>query len=332
MRANCVRSTDRENVSILACISAAGEALPPMYIFAGKKKKTCWFNDGVPGLAIAMTDSSYIQGHIFMAWVKWFIKLVGYRGPQLIILDGHFSHLSPVVLHYAKANGVDIFTLPAHSSGFLQPCDQQPFSSFKRLTEKAIHEYPNVHNGQLPTRDNLVQLTRDPWLAAMTPTNICSGFKRCGIWPLSLEVMLEGCIGDVSVDSSTPMLELALKNICVTERMTSKWLTAEFDLDAMKIVYANVDRLLGTTVDASSCRKTKGSFLPEGLTKNLPSGGYLVTSEESLRVMDMQQAAKDIKAEQAAKKKAERLRKKALKLTQSLMTPSMPKKQTVVIV
>ncbi|OQR86326.1 hypothetical protein ACHHYP_10670 [Achlya hypogyna] len=156
MRANCVRSSDRENVSLLACISASGEALLPMYMFAGKRKKACSFEGGVKGMSIAMTDSSYIQSHIFMAWIKWFIAFVSGRGPQLLILDGHFSHLSPDLLHFAHANGVAIFTLPTHTPSFLQPCDAGPFSTFKSRVEKAIHEYLNVNDGKLPTRDDIV--------------------------------------------------------------------------------------------------------------------------------------------------------------------------------
>ncbi|OQR88645.1 hypothetical protein THRCLA_22826 [Thraustotheca clavata] len=148
MRANCVRSSDYENVSLLACISLIGEALPPMYIFASRKKAG-WFEEGVPGMAVPTTDSSYIQGHIFYAWLKWFVHLVGSRGPQLIILKGHFSHLSSRLLHYAEVNYVNIFRLLAHTSSFLQPRDSQPFSFFKRFVEKEIHAFPIMNEGRL---------------------------------------------------------------------------------------------------------------------------------------------------------------------------------------
>ena len=36
MRANVRRSQERENISIMGCINAKGEFMPPMYIFAGK--------------------------------------------------------------------------------------------------------------------------------------------------------------------------------------------------------------------------------------------------------------------------------------------------------
>jgi len=322
MRANCVRSSDRENVSIMACISAAGAALPPMYIFASKNKKTSWFKDGVPGHTVATTDSSYIQGHIFMAWLKWFIKMNDGRGPQLLILDGHFSHLGHDILVHARANNVDIFTLPSHTSSFLQPCDAQPFSSFKKLVEEAIHEYPLFNQGRLPTRDNLVALTKNPWIQAMTKPKIVSAFKSCGIYPLSLDVMLSGAVGDVGVSIETPMLSLALDNICVTDRITRKWLDEGYSADAMHVIYANLDRLIGNAV-SGSCRKEKDGFLPDSLIKQLPGGGLLVTSEQCLEVIGKQREAKVLVAEEKEKKKAERLRKKAMKLTASL-TNALP--------
>jgi len=167
---------------------------------------------------------------------------------------------------------------------------------------------------------------------SMTPVNIVGAFKRCGIVPLSLEVMLKGCVGDVAVDNTTPMISLALNNICITNRVSVKWTRAGFAPDALKIVCANVDRLVGTLVE-SSCRKSKGVFLPDELTKKLPSGGYLVTAEESLRVMDMHQADKASKVEQQREKKTERLRKKTLKLTQKLTgTPNRKEKQVFEVV
>lgn len=79
------------------------------------------------------------------------------------------------------------------------------------MWRKTIHEYPNINGGKLSTRDDFVKLTRDPWLAAMTPTNITSGFKRCGIWPLSLDVILEGCVGEVAVNDAMPIIAHGLK-------------------------------------------------------------------------------------------------------------------------
>ncbi|OQR86074.1 hypothetical protein ACHHYP_11023 [Achlya hypogyna] len=39
LRANSVRSQDRENVSIMGCVNAAGQSLAPMYIYKGKMRK-----------------------------------------------------------------------------------------------------------------------------------------------------------------------------------------------------------------------------------------------------------------------------------------------------
>ena len=42
---------------------------------------------------------------------------------HLLILDGHKSHISLDVLEKAKRKGVDMVTLPSHTSHGLQPLD-----------------------------------------------------------------------------------------------------------------------------------------------------------------------------------------------------------------
>jgi len=120
MRANVLRSEDRENVSIMACCSAAGVALPPMYIFAGQRRKLEWGQGAVDGATVAMTDSLMIQGPLFLQWFKWFVDQLDGM-PSLLILDGHFSHLGTAILLYARENNVEIFALPAHCSHFCSP-------------------------------------------------------------------------------------------------------------------------------------------------------------------------------------------------------------------
>ena len=51
---------------------------------------------------------------------------------HLLILDGHGSHCMLEVVREARAAGLDILTLPAHTSHALQPLDVSVFKSFKQ--------------------------------------------------------------------------------------------------------------------------------------------------------------------------------------------------------
>ena len=52
---------------------------------------------------------------------------------HLIILDRHKSHVSLEVLEKAKRKGVDMLSLPSHTSHGLQPLDVSCFGLFKHF-------------------------------------------------------------------------------------------------------------------------------------------------------------------------------------------------------
>ena len=73
----------------------------------------------------------------FLEWMEYFIQGTrteeegGPRERQLIILDGHKSHIILEVLELAKNNGIDMISLLSHSSHELQPLDKACFKPFK---------------------------------------------------------------------------------------------------------------------------------------------------------------------------------------------------------
>jgi hypothetical protein len=55
---------------------------------------------------------------------------------HLFILDGHGSHITLEVIEQAKEFGLDIITLPSHTSHALQPLDVVCFKPFKTTFRK----------------------------------------------------------------------------------------------------------------------------------------------------------------------------------------------------
>jgi len=55
---------------------------------------------------------------------------------HLLILDGHGSHVTLKALEQAMAFGLDMITLPSHTSHALQPLDVSCFKPFKTTFKK----------------------------------------------------------------------------------------------------------------------------------------------------------------------------------------------------
>jgi len=111
LRANTIRSEDSENVTIMGCCSASGTTIPPMFIFDGKNRKIQWLDGTVPGSVLAMSASSNIQTHLFACWLAFFVEQTAEdrdhgRKPALLLLDGHFAHLSLGIIQIAESNNI----------------------------------------------------------------------------------------------------------------------------------------------------------------------------------------------------------------------------------
>ena len=58
-------------------------------------------------------------------------EVEGPRERQLIILNGHKSHIILEVLEMTKESGIDMVSLPSHLNHELQPLDKACFKPFK---------------------------------------------------------------------------------------------------------------------------------------------------------------------------------------------------------
>lgn len=210
LRANVQRFDDRENVSIMACVSASGERMPPIYIFIGKYKKSHWMEEAEKTARCAISESSNIKGKLFLHWFKWFVSCLPPGRPQLLLLDGHFAHIQIDAVKYGTDRGVHLFILPAHTSHFLQPLDVSVFGPFKRYYEKELKGFPSNDNRRLPIKDNVAGITCKPLQIACSEDNAKNGFKKAGIFPLSLDAMLKGIIGSKPAIPSETLPHVAI--------------------------------------------------------------------------------------------------------------------------
>jgi len=304
--ANIRRSSDRGNVSIMGCCNAAGEFMPPMYIFSGVRRKMQWLEGSPAGSVCAVTESSNINTDLFLIWFKWFITMLPASRPQLLVLDGHFAHVSLMAVKYGMQRDVHLFVLPAHTSHFLQPLDVGVFQPFKALYDKAIKQYPIAHHGALPTKDNIAALTHEPFKNAFSTANIRKGFSSTGIYPLSLEVMMSGIIGQAPSTTSSRVRHHAVlaplfDGDVICERVQLQLKRRRLSLDTLNVAKISLRML----IEPMAQPRSKGNFVDEKV-----SGGKLLTYADMKEVVDRRAA---VAAEKKAVKEAAALHKAAAK-------------------
>jgi hypothetical protein len=138
-----------------------------------------------------------MTSYLFRAWISHFIGCVQRLGGisienrHLLILDGHCSHVTLDVVQEARAMGLDLFTLPSHTSHALQPLDVSVFKPFKTFFRKYRDFWTFRTFNQVVTKLTLAHWVSLGLRRALTPQNIKGGFRSTKIFPFNEGVLNE---------------------------------------------------------------------------------------------------------------------------------------------
>jgi hypothetical protein len=186
-----IEPNQREHLSVLSCINADGGCIANFYILKG----TYFLNDYVKrceqNAVMAMQSNAWMTRWLFESWISHFIGCLK-KGPgidqanrHLLVLDGHNSYITLEVVAVAMESGLDIVSLPSHTSHALQPLDVSCFKPFKTAFRQIRDSWTVLNKGKKVKKQDLCEWTSKALLKALTPKNIKSGFKKTGIWPLN---------------------------------------------------------------------------------------------------------------------------------------------------
>ena len=149
-RPKTLQPGNREWVTLIAAISAAGWSVPLFLIFAGQYHLSAWYEEAeIPrDWAIAVSDNGWTNNELGVKWLKHFnahtqARSIGAR--RLLIIDGHKSHQSLAFQELCKENNIYTLCMPPHSSHLLQPLDVGCFSPLKRAYSREVESLMRNH-------------------------------------------------------------------------------------------------------------------------------------------------------------------------------------------
>ena len=179
-----VTGGEKSQLTVLACTSAAGYALPPLVIFDRLTWNPKLAEGEVPGSYYALSKNGWINGELFHDWfMNHFLNYVPKTRPLLLLLDGHSSHYFPSTIKFAAEEGIVIFVLPPNTTHITQPLDKGCFSPLKVKWRQVCHDYRTKYPGRVVSRFDFSKLFSEAWYESMSSKNIISSFKVTGICP-----------------------------------------------------------------------------------------------------------------------------------------------------
>ena len=185
-----VSSGSKSRVTVVACVSATGQTIPPLIIWKRKTMSPDMAIGEVPGTQYGFSDSGWMQAKLFDSWFrKHFMRYAPASRPLLLLLDGHSSHYCPDTINLAAENGIIIFTLPPNTTHLTQPLDKGVFGPFKMHWKRVCHDFQVSHPGQVVNYYNFCSLFSKAWVESMTCINIVAGFKTTGVYPVNRDAI-----------------------------------------------------------------------------------------------------------------------------------------------
>ena len=184
-----VTGNSKEQVTTLCAISAAGNFVPPMHIFAGKRFKVDPMDGCVSNAYFGKSQKGWITTELFYQWLtEHFIKYAAAVRPLVLLVDGHSSHIDVNTSKFCKENRILLYCLPSHSSHITQPLDVGFYGPLKTAWKKAVSKYTLDNIGKSVTKYTFARVFKEAWLNTVKLSTIVNSFRCAGIWPVNPDV------------------------------------------------------------------------------------------------------------------------------------------------
>ena len=188
---NCGRIVSGErgtNTTVVCCANAVGVFVPPMFIYKRKRIAPQLGNGAPADSLIEISDHSFITSELFVKWLQHFIDFVkpSTDNKVLLLLDGHTTHTkNSDALKLARANGIILVQLPAHTTHRLQPLDVGVFGPMQQYYDQALDQWMASNAGQCVTQFNVASIITIAYYKAASISNAVNAFQNTGCWPVN---------------------------------------------------------------------------------------------------------------------------------------------------
>lgn len=173
-------------------ISAAGWAIPPFVIFAGKVLISSWYHDEPRDWILETSPNGWTSNELAIAWLKHFnvhTKARSVGSHRLLIVDGHGSHQLFEFHKMCKEEKIVILCVPSYSSHLLQLLAVMCFSMLKRAYEDEINDLARYSTKHIKKKGFLATFNKS-LDKTFLEDNIRASFRVASLIPHNSEVVL----------------------------------------------------------------------------------------------------------------------------------------------
>ena len=180
-------------MTFVGIINAVGQSLPPVFIIPRKRWNDIFMRGTIYGSKGILQANGWMNGECFVQTLQHVHEQSGSSVDNkiLLIMDNAECHMNIHAVEFAIQHGIVIVTLPPHTTDKLQPLDVSVFGPFKTYIRGQLNDYALMHPNKHITEHMLPEFASNAWNSACTPTNVLSGFRATGIWPINRHIFAD---------------------------------------------------------------------------------------------------------------------------------------------
>ena len=210
-RPELIQPGDREWVTVIQSICAAGYATPPFIIYKGRVHISAWYEEtGIPrDWKLSVSENGWTNNVLGLAWLKHFdahTKARQVGGYRLLVLDGHESHCSQDFKDYCLEHKILTLCMPPHSSHILQPLDVVCFSPLKQKYSQRVRDLARRRVFHI-NKEGFLPAFRDAFFDVFTEENCRKAFEASGLVPTNAQVVIDRLEVRLRTPPGPPLLD-----------------------------------------------------------------------------------------------------------------------------
>jgi len=189
-----VMNESKASISLMFAGTADGQLLHPYVVYRAENLWSSWIQGGPKGTHYNRSKTGWFDAVCFEDW--FFSTILPYckklSGKKVLLGDNLSSHISAVVIKACTKYNIAFVCLPPNSTHLCQPLDVTFFGPMKKQWRNLLLEWKSQKQSTVTLPKEkfpglLKQLMKK--LQENQKENLISGFKKCGIVPVSAEAI-----------------------------------------------------------------------------------------------------------------------------------------------
>ena len=130
-------------ISLMLCISASGDILPPFVVYKAENLYGNWCNGGPAGSRYDVTKTGWSDSRTFELWFRHIFlpHVENIPGEKVVIADNLASHFTSTVVSLCRENNIYFTTIPPNSTHLMQPLGVAFFEPLKSYWRSVLETW-----------------------------------------------------------------------------------------------------------------------------------------------------------------------------------------------